>query len=299
MSFSVEQQRFWHYLKAVGTGIKGNRDLCADEAQDAFTIILNQAIPNELIGAFLTGLRLKPESDAELLGCVKALKAQTDITPQEGVEISYSGDGKKNFAPLMMMASQFLDDINLHVMSNETLAPKYGMRPSDFAKMAPLSDNITIYERKKALSALSNLSSIRNNLNIRTIFNSVEKLNFLADCAIIGMHHGPYFRKYATLFGPHYKRLLIVQGHEGSSDVLKRAKYKLYVNNILEDEGVIIPEDFGINSIEAKEALTHEQIRAIVVKPDANTEKMVRLNAAIIRYVYGDAASINEAFREQ
>ena len=298
MSFSDEHKRFLPYLKAVGTGIKGNYDLSVDEAQDAFDIVLKRAIANELIGAFLTGMRLKPESDEELLGCVKALKAHANTTTQEGIEISYSGDGKTNFPPLMMMASRYLEGLKLHVMSNEPLAPKYGFQPADLATMGSFGHNITIYERKEVLPALSQLSSLRNNLHIRTIFNSVEKLNFLAKNGVIGMHHGPYFQKYATLFAPYYRRLLIIQGHEGSADLLKRAKYKLYESGELVDEGVMVPEDFNISSIEAKTALSYEQMRTLINAPDENLQKMVRLNGAILYYLNGDAPSITEAYRE-
>ena len=72
---------FHTYLHAVGTGVKGNRDLDYKEAQDMMRQILNQSVSPEEITAFLLGWRLKPESIDEFRGALSVCDSY--ITPQK------------------------------------------------------------------------------------------------------------------------------------------------------------------------------------------------------------------------
>jgi len=44
---------FKKYIKAVGTGIKGNRELTQEEIEDAISLILENKVTPSQIGAFL------------------------------------------------------------------------------------------------------------------------------------------------------------------------------------------------------------------------------------------------------
>ena len=65
---------FKKYIKAVGTGPKGNRDLEESEVIDAIELILENKVTQAQIGAFLIAWRTKLETDSELIAAVKALK---------------------------------------------------------------------------------------------------------------------------------------------------------------------------------------------------------------------------------
>jgi len=65
---------FKKYIKAVGTGIKGNRELEQDEVIDATCSILENKATAAQIGAFLVGWRTKLETNNDLIACIKALK---------------------------------------------------------------------------------------------------------------------------------------------------------------------------------------------------------------------------------
>ena len=295
MSFSDTHTRFFSYVKAVGTGLKGNRDLSYEECKDAFEILLKQEIPSELIGAFLIGLRLKLESEDELLACVDAVDTFKTTSTCKGVEIGYALDGKTKYPPLMMLASSYLSDIDVHVSGDNQLAPKYGYNPKQFFEMRTYTSNLHFHDRATLNPELSQLTTLRNNINLRTIFNSVEKLNLLAESALIGMHHAPYFEKYTKLYGVKYRRLMILQGSEGTPEILKKTKYIL-VENGEKSEGVINPEEFGIDTIVAKEVLTSEMMKELLNNPDENTQKMIQLNAAVIAFVYGKFPTVESAF---
>lgn len=289
-SFSPEHIRFLSYLKAVGTGPKGNRPLSREETKDAFSLIIERRIPDTLISAFLLGWRVQGESEEELNGCIDYLVEKLKSHKGQGVEIGYAMDGKTKFPFLMLKAAELLGDLAVHATYDLPLGPKYGSSPHQFDHTAP---NLTLHHRRDLLSGLSDLTPLRNDIDIRTAFNTLEKLNFLAPTALIGMHHAPYFDLYASLYAPYYTRLLIVQGHEGTPEIIKNTKYKIAENGETTTH-YINPEDFGITPISTKEEMNFEAMQELINNPDENLAKMVQLNAAFLGFTAGKYKSIEE-----
>ena len=88
---------FKKYIKAVGTGPKGNRELENEEVVDAVESILENKVTPSQMGAFLIGWRTKFETDNELIACVKTLKKYMKFTKVENsIELGYSFDGRTN-----------------------------------------------------------------------------------------------------------------------------------------------------------------------------------------------------------
>lgn len=293
-SFSPEHIRFLSYIKAVGTGPRGNRPLTKEETKDAFSLMIERRIPDPLVSAFLLGWRVQGESDEELAGCVEYLFEQLKSHSQvdsNTIEIGYPMDGKTKFPYMMLEAAKLLDTLAVHAVYDAPLGPKYGVTP-DKLTYAP---NVHLHHRRDLLAGLSDLSDLRNSIGIRTAFNTLEKLNFLTPIGLIGMHHAPYFDLYASLYAPYYRRLVIVQGHEGTPEILKKTKYKIVENGEITTHH-IDPQDFGIESIVAKEEMDAEEMRLLLANPDENLAKMVRLNAAFIGYFAGKFETIEGAF---
>lgn len=315
-AFSSEHIRFLTYIKAVGTGPKGNRPLTKEETKDAFGLIIERRIPDTLISAFLLGWRVQGESDEELSGCVEYLaeqstaycarahgpseptcriqRAPSGIIPAalSSIEIGYPFDGKAKFFPVMLKAPELLHDVKIHAAYDLPLGPKYGHTLNEFKNIA---SNVTFHNRYDLLKDLSDLTTLRNDIGIRTAFNTLEKLNFLAPVALIGMHHAPYFDLYASLYAKHYQRIIIVQGHEGTPEILKKTKYKVVENGEITTYH-IDPEEFGIDSISAKEEMSLETMQALMDNPDKNLAKMIRLNAAFLGWASGKYATIQEGY---
>lgn len=277
-SFTPEHLRFLEYIRCVGTGPKGNRHLSRDEISDAFELIVQRRIPDVAISAFLLGWRVQIESDEELSSCVDWLALHQASLLRKGIEIGYPFDGKAKFFPIMMRAAALLNDVTVHAAYDLPLGPKYGATLDQFKNIA---SNVILHNRHDVLSGLSDLTTLRNDIGIRTAFNTLEKLNFLAPVALIGMHHAPYFDLYASLYAKHYQRLLIVQGHEGTPEILKKTKYKLVQNGEITTH-YIDPEEFGIEPISAKEEMHLETMQKLMDNPDENLVKMIRLNAAFL-----------------
>lgn len=67
---------FATYVRILGKGKRGTRSLSEQEAFDAFSMILRGDVLDEQLGAFMMLLRVKEESVDELVGFVRAAKAQ-------------------------------------------------------------------------------------------------------------------------------------------------------------------------------------------------------------------------------
>jgi len=291
-SFTPEHLRFLEYIRCVGTGPKGNRHLSREEMYDAFELIVERRVPDVAISAFLLGWRVQIESDEELHGCVDWLALQQTSVTKTGIEIGYPFDGKAKFFPIMIRAAALLSDLNVHATYDLPLGPKYGITLEQFQHSA---SNVTLHNRYDLLKGLSDLTTLRNDIGIRTAFNTLEKLNFLAPTALIGMHHAPYFDLYASLYAKHYQRLLIVQGHEGTPEILKKTKYKLVQNGEITTHH-IDPQEFGIEPISAKEEMSLEAMQELMDHPDENLAKMIRLNAAFLGWAAGKFTTIEVGY---
>lgn len=295
--YSDEHQRFLTYLNAVGTGPMGNRDLTFDEAKDAFELVLKRAVPDEAIGAYLLGWCVKPENDEEMRASVEAIHESfhTETKPGDGVEIGYPMDGKRKTPPLMLKSAELLGNLHIHVTGDDRQCPEFGFNPKHFHEEMGFSDNLDYHERRIFAPELSRLTPLRNNLGIRSTINTVEKLNFLAPNALIGIDHLPYFELYTKLYAPYYKRLLIVQGDEETPEIINKARI-LLVENSNQTEFIVDPAAFGIKTITATGEMTLEEMVEQLENPDENLRKLIALNAALIGFAAGIYASIESGY---
>src|SRR5574344_2805874 len=81
---------FKTFIKAVGTGPKGNRDLSFDESFEAVSQILKQEPTQAQMGAFLIAWRVKLETNEEFKGAIKALDRKSTRLNSSHQIISYA-----------------------------------------------------------------------------------------------------------------------------------------------------------------------------------------------------------------
>ncbi len=286
---------FHPFLKAVGTGPKGNKDLTVDETCEAITAILQGQVSPEVIGAFLLGLRVKIESDEELLGTKKALDAM--ISPQqalaESVEVSYTFEGKKKHPFLLPLMAKELTQTALVASIDSDLTPQ-GVTLLQLQEKKLLPDNIHLQDRAHYLLWLSALNSLRHNLKLRTVFNTVEKLlnPLKSSYAIIGAHHTPYFKKYQLLFGSSYERLIILQGDEGSGEVYKKGKAIIIDSGQEVEQLTIDPKEFDIDTAALPQTHTLQEMVTVLQHPDKNLQNLAKLNARVVELASKQRASL-------
>jgi len=292
--------RFHSFLKAVGTGPKGNRHLSREEMHEAMGMILDGAALPEQTAAFLLGWRVQGEDKDELLGAIDAITERISHTPiKKSLEIGYPLDGKTKSLPIMLLAAQLVPKIPVVIHGDRAQPSKLGFNPKDFNENTKLSANIHYFDRANFCPTLSKLTDLRRALGLRSAFNTIEKLHNVAksDFALIGMHHLPYFDLYKELYAPLYKRLIIVKGSEGTPEILKKTKI-LVVEGGHSHSLPIDPSEYGLKPYEAKEELTLNDMIKQLENPTQEILGYARLNAALMMYASNKSPSIEDAYRD-
>lgn len=278
---------FSEYIKAVATGIKGNYELTPAQSEDVITKILTKTFTQAQIGAYLTSWRARYETDNELKASFNALTkfVQPQNNLPKSIELGYPYDGKNKNSFLHVLAAQNVlkDDIELIISSDRTLEPKRGVSALELSKKVSFSKNIHLLNRVNFIPELSSLTTIRNELAIRTIFNTIEKLTNPCGSkyAIIGLHHRPYIEKYQKILNARYERLLIVQGDEGSPEMSKSGSIWILEGGTLTEQYIDF-DKLGIKSVHRKVKMSIEEMADIIKNPNKEYKTVAKLNAALL-----------------
>ena len=289
---------FQTYIKAVGTGPKGNKDLDFAQAEDMMTQLLSTNIYPESITAFLLGWRLKPETIEEFCGALQALDKQTIQTKVDNsIELGYAFDGKLKTPYLFPLIATLLQDLELVIVGDALQPAKNGITTQMLCSKLSRKSGFHYFDREAYAPALHDLTEIRQRLGLRTGLNTLEKLPNVAESAfaITGVHHTPYVKKYQAIFSARYKRFALIQGSEGSPELF--SKGKLWVNSgETTQEYLIDPKFYGIAYEKTKHPLTLEVFLESIDNPNREIMKLAKLNVAILLFVTDKAKSIDEAY---
>ena len=300
---------FKRYIKAVGTGVKGNRDLSKEETFDAVEqILLNKATPAQS-GAFLIGWRTKLETNEELSGAVEALRKYIKFTEvKDSIELGYSFDGRCENPFLFPLFENILDDfykknsdvrrLNL-VISGDYLQPaKVGLTTKEIFANIDKGQYLHFFDRVEYLKELSDITPLRLELGLRTAFNTVEKLlnPSLSEYGVTTAFHKPYVQKYLEIFDPYFKDVIVLKGSEGSPEVLKDGKFwRMQEGSIVEENFSL--KGFGINYSREFENISLEESLNIVKNPDDEILKLAKFNVALYLLFAKRVSSLDEAWQ--
>ena len=300
---------FKKYIKAVGTGPKGNKDLSIEETADAIEqILLNKVTPAQ-IGAFLIGWRTKLESNDELKGCILALRKFMKFQKvEDSIELGYSFDGRCDNPFLFPLFGKILEEFYLKnsdvrklnlVISGDFLQPaKVGLTTKEIFANIDASQYVHFFDRVEYLSELSNMTTLRHELGLRTAFNTVEKLlnPGQSEYGVTTAFHKPYVQKYLDIFAPYFKEVVVVKASEGSPEVFKDGKYwKMVEGNIIEESFSL--KDYGIVYDKEFENISLEESLNIVKNPDKEILKLAKFNVALYLLFSKRVASLDEAWQ--
>ena len=293
---------FFKYIHAVGTGSKGNRDLSFEESQDMMEQILNQSIPSEQAAAFLLGWRLKPETTTEFRGVLEACdKYIKKTTVANSIELGYPFDGKVSNPYIFPHVAKILEKFGLNVvLIGDKLTPaKGGITVKDICTKIELNSNIHYFDRADFFKEMSELTDLRMKLGLRTGFNTIEKLPHVArsEYAITGIFHKPYVKKYMEVFPKRYKRFALIQGNEGTPELLSKCRLWLATDNDPQ-EIIVDPEHYGINYTKSWEKISLEESLHQLDNPSSEFLKLAKLNAAVYLFISNQAENIDEAFEK-
>ena len=291
---------FHTYIKAVGIGKKHNRDLNIDETCDAVKMMLDKQAHPEQVAAFLLGWRIKPETNDEFLGMLRAFDTFVQTTEiKNSIELGYPYDGKVKNPYLFPLIAKELQPFGLNlIVSGDHLQPaKGGLTTKDICTNMSLESNIHFFDRADYFPQLSALTEVRNRLGLRTALNSAERLLNPAQSkhAIIGAFHKPFVDKYIKMYEGHYKRLAVLKAVEGAPEIL--GKCTCWISD---EKGVseiaIDPGYYGINYEKSWDAITLEESIELTMNPSKELLGLVKLNAALHLYLFEKANSIEEGY---
>ena len=300
---------FKKYIKAVGTGPKGNKDLSIEETADAIEQILTNKATQAQMGAFLIAWRTKLETNDELKGTILALRKFMKFQKvEDSIELGYSFDGRCDNPFLFPLFGKILEDfytknsdvrrLNL-VISGDLLQPaKVGLTTKNIYTNIDASQYLHFFDRVEYLKELSDITTLRHELGLRTAFNTVEKLlnPSLSEYGVTTAFHKPYVQKYLDIFAPYFKEVVVVKASEGSPEVFKDGKYwKMLDENIVEESFSL--KDYGITYDKEFDNISLEESLNIVRNPDDNILKLAKFNVALYLLFSKRVASLDEAWQ--
>lgn len=299
---------FKKYIKAVGTGPKGNRELEDFEIEDAIKQILERTATNAQIGAFLIAWRTRLESNAELKAMVKAIKEKITFSQiDNSIELGYSFDGRCDnpflFPLFEDILSEFYEknpdikELNL-VISGDFLQPaKVGLTTKQVYENIKENKHIYFFNRRNYCRTLSDLTDLRQELGLRTAFNTVEKLlnPSLSQYGVTTAFHKPYVSKYLDIFGDYFENITVVKASEGSPEVFKNGKYWQSINGEIVETSFKL-EDFGITYDKEYENITLEEALEVVKNPSVEIIKLAKFNIALYLVFANRVDTLQEAW---
>jgi len=311
-----------HLLKEVARGKRGARDLTYGEAVEAAEAILTQRATPAQIGAFFIAERVKMETVEELEAFVQVGRKYTLRTDSlaPGIDCAGPYDGRKSsfiatFAVAFLLAAAGLP-ATLHGAAS--LPPKRGIVLQDLLQAAGIE--AAELTRERSLHAarrsgvlyastelwcppLASLRPIREQLGMRTVLNSAEKLLDVATSPFIvfGVYHNTVFDRLARLLIKlGYRKALIVQGAEGSEDLfIDRPTRTYWVENGEFQLQVYDPETYGLEApVPEKDWTPQEQVAVAeeVLRGEADLAftNQVLLNGAARLHLAGRVGSLEE-----
>lgn len=308
-------------LKEVARGKRGARDLSYEEAVDAAEAIVGLTATPVQIGAFLAAERIKLESIDELEAFVTVCRKYAHREPLlQGLDCAGPYDGRKNaFAatfPTAFLLSAAGLPVTLH--STASLPPKWGITLQDIiqasgiemTRLSPAaaadvarSCGVLFACAEQWCPPLGAIRHLREELGMRTIFNTVEKLIDYA-CSpyiVLGIYHNTVFDRMSRLILKlGYEKALIVQGVEGSEDLYIDRPNRVYtIANGKAELDTIDPESYGLDTAVPEVNWTPlEQLRTAeaVLQGGGHLAfyNQTLLNGAVRLHVAGKVDSIEE-----
>lgn len=185
---------YGHYIKEIGRGAQGARDLTQEDARQLYAAMLDGGVPDLELGAIIVALRVKGESLDEMLGFLAATDERThplEMPPGRGRPVvlpTYNGARKEaNLTPLLaLLLQRFGVPVLVHGLiegygrvTSAHIFRELGVLPvaSPHQAQAALDDKGLAFMPLSALCpGIHNLLSLRARMGVRNSAHSLVKL---------------------------------------------------------------------------------------------------------------------------
>lgn len=187
-----EEHPFAPFIRILGKGKNGSRGFTLDEAYEAMTMVLEDKVTAEQLGAFLMLLRVKEETAEEVAGFVRAIRhyLKQDKTPHADLDWS-SYAGKRRHSPWYVLSALLLADNGIRVCmhgaeghtpgrmyTSEVLKP-LGIEISDtldHAKAQIAKNNFCYMPLQTISQRLKDILELRPYLGLRSPLHTVGRM---------------------------------------------------------------------------------------------------------------------------
>ncbi|MEQ1667102.1 MAG: DNA-binding protein YbiB [Sulfuriferula sp.] len=225
-------------LKEIARGVHGARNLSVDAAAQLYGAMLDGGVPEMELGAILIALRMKGESDDELLGFYQALESRlyTLDAPAAGMRpvVIPSYNGARHQANLVPLLALLLVRFGIPVLIHGSLESQGRITTAYILRELGVLPSASLVQANKALAqdliafvptavlspGLANLLALRNRLGVRNSAHSLAKMlnPFAGDSLrLVSVSHPDYLTKMRDFFETTGLRALLLRGTEGEA----------------------------------------------------------------------------------
>ncbi len=187
-----EEHPFAPYIRILGKGKNGSRGFTIEEAFDAMTMVLEDKVTAEQLGAFLMLLRVKEETPEEVAGFVGAIRSFLKQDKQTYADLDWSSyAGKRRHSPWYVLSALLLADNGIKVCmhgaeghtpgrmyTSEVLKP-LGIETSttlDHAKQQIEKNNFCYMPIQTISERLKDIIELRPFLGLRSPIHTVGRM---------------------------------------------------------------------------------------------------------------------------
>lgn len=229
---------FAEFIRILGRGKRGARDLTEDEAYRAFSMILANEAQPEQVGAFLMLLRVKEETGAELAGFIRAARARLVVpTSLPAIDLDWSSyAGKRRQLPWFLLSVLLLAKNGVRVFihglrerNDSRLYTRIALQSLGYDESTTVEHAITHIDQHgfafmsldKLAPNLAELLALRDLMGLRSPVNSVVRaLNPLrASHALLGIFHPSYLGIHRdAAIALHENHVGVIKGEGGEME---------------------------------------------------------------------------------
>ena len=241
------------YIKEIGRGAQGSRDLSPEEARQVYAAMLDGGVPDLELGAILIALRVKGESSDEMLGFLAAIDERMNRLDMPHGRVrpvvlpSYNGARKEaNLTPLLaLLLQRFGVPVLVHGLiegygrvTSAQILRELGHMPVMSAQQAQqtLEEKGLAFLPLTALApGLHNMLSLRARMGVRNSAHSLVKLlnPFRGEAVLVApATHPDFITLMRDILVERGQRGLLLRGTEGEPVANPKRRPRLeYVRN--------------------------------------------------------------------
>ena len=275
------------YIKEIGRGPHGSRDLTQDDAQQLYAAMLDAGVPDLEMGAILLAFRIKGESLEEMLGFLQAVDERInhlDMPPgrvRPVVLPSYNGARKEaNLTPLLaLLLQRFGVPVLVHGLlegfgrvTTGLIFRVLGIMPVNSCNQAQIAldeSGVAFLPVTALCPGIHNLLSLRSRLGVRNSAHSLVKLlnPFCGEAVLVApATHPAFIDLMRNILLERGQRGLLLRGTEGEPFANPKRRPRL--------------EHIHQGSVDLLFEAEHESLRTLPNLPDAadvsSTAKWIR-----------------------